>query len=566
MKKLGALLQGAGLIDEVQLIRALSHQRKWRCKLGRSLVELGFVDDETIAKTVAQQMEIPYVEFDPKATPSELLEILPHNLAEEKTFFPIGYSVSPGNKKIIIAFSEPGDTELMETLSRHAGMQVEAVIAKDKSIRDAVRIWEEYKSSNAQSSPQAQLASAHIESSKQASSADPPKRRADPFTPTPPARPAVSTPPPSPSPPPPPSPPQSQIPDVKQDVVSVEDLPSIEETAPEIAEPEVIHAEAWEQAMPENRPQPEHNPATPDTAEPQQVEHSQLWEHAMPEGQSESMETTTDAVPVQIDAVDSEAPQVNHAEAWEQVMPGAQPIERKPEAGQSTLSPEPQSIISEPWEDTMPREIEAEKSQQPAAPAEPVVPPTPEPVPMDAPIPSSDDIMPDIAMPEEILPNPNETTAPDPVSEDADTAETVSANDKPVEKTPPVVDDEPEPLPIDAMEEVPEKPVTPVPQQPKPTPPPVEANATPPTPKPILKPQTVEKKPEPKPKPQAAPQPIMEKKKIGVEETVSPVMPNNSSPKSAEIVQIMKEIRALRKEVIKLGSMMESVLQKLESK
>ncbi len=72
MKKLGTILEEAGVIDEIQLVRALSHKRKWRCRLGKSLIELGFVTEDVIAKSVSQQLGIPYREFDPGQTPAEL--------------------------------------------------------------------------------------------------------------------------------------------------------------------------------------------------------------------------------------------------------------------------------------------------------------------------------------------------------------------------------------------------------------------------------------------------------------------------------------------------------------
>ncbi len=168
MKKLGTLLQEAGVIDEIELVRALSHHRKWKCRLGQSLVDLGFVDEETIARNIAGQLELPYVELDPAATPRELLELLPEKLAEEKIFFPVGYSHSGSNKTLIVAFSDPTDSALADALANQAGVKIEPAVARDSLIEEAVRNWSKYLSQNAPSSPEEQLARAHRGEAEQA--------------------------------------------------------------------------------------------------------------------------------------------------------------------------------------------------------------------------------------------------------------------------------------------------------------------------------------------------------------------------------------------------------------
>jgi len=45
-KKLGEILIDSGLIDKLQLEAALARQKTWGGKLGHSLVELGFIDEE----------------------------------------------------------------------------------------------------------------------------------------------------------------------------------------------------------------------------------------------------------------------------------------------------------------------------------------------------------------------------------------------------------------------------------------------------------------------------------------------------------------------------------------
>lgn len=228
MKKLGTLLQEAGVIDEIQLVRALSHHRKWRCRLGQSLVELGFVNEETIAKTIAGQLELPYVDLDPSGTPGELLELLPKKLAEEKIFFPVGYSHSDPDKAMVVAFSDPTDSALVNALANQAGVRIEPVVARDSVIESAVRNWSKYCPRSASSGPQEQAAGPGrgpaAEAGDEAAGAvdlNRPERE----------------------------PPEAASPE--QELLSVSELPPIEGGGSGEEEMEVEHTAAWEQVMPD---------------------------------------------------------------------------------------------------------------------------------------------------------------------------------------------------------------------------------------------------------------------------------------------------------------------------
>ena len=161
MKKLGTILEEAGVIDEIQLVRALSHQRKWRCRLGKSLIELGFVDETTIAKTVAKQLGIPYREFNPAETPAELLELIPENIARERMLFPVGYSTLPGGKAVMVVMSDPTDENTLKELEKVTVIRIDPAVGVDGAIEDAVNAWERLKTSNPRSKSEDLIASAH---------------------------------------------------------------------------------------------------------------------------------------------------------------------------------------------------------------------------------------------------------------------------------------------------------------------------------------------------------------------------------------------------------------------
>ena len=54
--KIGELVVKMGLIDEMQLNSALGHQKRWGGKLGKILVEQGFIEEETMLKFLAERV------------------------------------------------------------------------------------------------------------------------------------------------------------------------------------------------------------------------------------------------------------------------------------------------------------------------------------------------------------------------------------------------------------------------------------------------------------------------------------------------------------------------------
>ena len=73
---LGELLLKAGVITEQQLRAALTEQKKWGGKLGSLLVDLNFLDEDTLVKALSKQLNLPRVDFEGLVISAEALEIL----------------------------------------------------------------------------------------------------------------------------------------------------------------------------------------------------------------------------------------------------------------------------------------------------------------------------------------------------------------------------------------------------------------------------------------------------------------------------------------------------------
>lgn len=136
-RRLGELLQAAGLISELQLKAALSEQRKWGGKLGRTLVEMGFVEETAMAAALSRQLQLPLVDLDKVSIPADVTQWLRVDIAERYGVFPLGGDHK--QKVLQVATSDPTNFEALQELAFSTGMRIQASIAGPTSIDKAIR-------------------------------------------------------------------------------------------------------------------------------------------------------------------------------------------------------------------------------------------------------------------------------------------------------------------------------------------------------------------------------------------------------------------------------------------
>jgi type IV pilus assembly protein PilB len=134
-RKLGELLLSEGLIDEVQLSSAIGHQRNWGGKLGSTLVELGFISDQDIARVLENQLK-QHVLGDNDLIPEEgMVELLDGQEAHRLEVLPLRYEGS----MLVLAMSNPYDLALIDELGYKLGRRIKGVLAVESSLRRAIK-------------------------------------------------------------------------------------------------------------------------------------------------------------------------------------------------------------------------------------------------------------------------------------------------------------------------------------------------------------------------------------------------------------------------------------------
>ncbi|MEW5740788.1 MAG: hypothetical protein AB1938_17805 [Myxococcota bacterium] len=136
-RRLGELLVDAGLLNEDHLKAALNEQRRWGGRLGRTVVEMGFVKEADMVNVLAQQLSLRTVDLDKAQLPERITDCLRLDLAERYGVFPLG--VDAQGHTLYLATSDPTNLEHAQELEFATNMKVQLVVATGSSIDRAIR-------------------------------------------------------------------------------------------------------------------------------------------------------------------------------------------------------------------------------------------------------------------------------------------------------------------------------------------------------------------------------------------------------------------------------------------
>lgn len=138
MLKLGELLIKQNVITQGQLDVALREHGKTGELLGKALVRLGYITEEQLLLTLAEQLSIQYIpSLKNKTVPEEVIKAVPARFVWHYKFMPL----SLRGDLLTIAISNPLDVWPTEDIKFHLGFEVEVVLATEAEIMAAIRTY-----------------------------------------------------------------------------------------------------------------------------------------------------------------------------------------------------------------------------------------------------------------------------------------------------------------------------------------------------------------------------------------------------------------------------------------
>lgn len=134
-KKLGELLLEAKVIRADQLKMALEHQKRWGGRLASILVEMGSVDEKTIATVLEEQVGYKCVALQGIQVPPAVLKMVSYDMVKKYCILPLSFE----HGRLTIAMSDPTDLKTIDEISFSLGVDVEPVCAGETSITVAIQ-------------------------------------------------------------------------------------------------------------------------------------------------------------------------------------------------------------------------------------------------------------------------------------------------------------------------------------------------------------------------------------------------------------------------------------------
>ena len=132
--RLGEMLVARGLLELEDLERALEIQKERNEKIGKILIDLGFVATRDVLAALSEQLSVPLVSIDgpPLATPET--EGLTARFLRQCRCLPLSMREST----LILAMADPLDFETLAAVSGFTGLKVEPALAAEQEILDAL--------------------------------------------------------------------------------------------------------------------------------------------------------------------------------------------------------------------------------------------------------------------------------------------------------------------------------------------------------------------------------------------------------------------------------------------
>src|SRR5258706_7202043 len=132
--RLGEILVARRLLEPEDVERALELQKERGDKLGKILIDLGFIAAKDLLSALSEQLDVPLASVDqPPPVGPEIDGISPRFMRQCR-FIPLRLDDST----LAVAMADPLDFETISAVSSFSGLKVAPAIAQEQEILDAI--------------------------------------------------------------------------------------------------------------------------------------------------------------------------------------------------------------------------------------------------------------------------------------------------------------------------------------------------------------------------------------------------------------------------------------------
>lgn len=134
--RIGDLLVENNLITEDQLGQALKEQKKLGLKIGKTLIELGFVDETQILTLLSKQLHVPFLELKQYPFERHVVQMMPETIARRFRVV----ALKDEGKEMLIGMSDPTDIFAYDEIVRALKKPINIAVVRESELLDILDV------------------------------------------------------------------------------------------------------------------------------------------------------------------------------------------------------------------------------------------------------------------------------------------------------------------------------------------------------------------------------------------------------------------------------------------
>jgi type IV pilus assembly protein PilB len=137
-RRLGTILVDMGYLDEDTLWKVLEEQKRGGSAelIGKVAVRMGLVNDDQVLKALGEQLGMKVIKLGDMNVPTEVTDLVNESMATAFKIVPI--SVGKKDKAVTVAMAEPQNPATLDSLRSFLGVDVKGVIAPEADVLAAI--------------------------------------------------------------------------------------------------------------------------------------------------------------------------------------------------------------------------------------------------------------------------------------------------------------------------------------------------------------------------------------------------------------------------------------------
>ncbi|MBW2733171.1 MAG: hypothetical protein JRH20_12330 [Deltaproteobacteria bacterium] len=136
-ERLGEILMKAGLLKQEGLDRALNEQERWGGPLGRYLVQMELVTEETLVRALSAQFKLPAVALDPPKLALPIAKRIPREVCERNRL--VCFRFDESTNSVDVAMADPASLDAVDDVRVATRCNVRPFFAAPSAIDASIR-------------------------------------------------------------------------------------------------------------------------------------------------------------------------------------------------------------------------------------------------------------------------------------------------------------------------------------------------------------------------------------------------------------------------------------------